>query len=81
MLQNYCDGPYVLACGNGNRTLVTYECGPLVQAYVKHFGVDDKLPDLTLFLECDGCVEVPLEKSYMQAFAEVPKRWRDVLGS
>ena len=70
------DEPYALPRGKKNRTIVSYECGMLVQAYVEHVGVGDKLRDMTLFLEYDGCVEVPLEKTYQQAFDAVPKRWR-----
>ena len=37
------------------------------------------LADMPLFLEPDGCVEVPLETTYLKAFAAVPKRWRGML--
>ena len=73
------DENYTLPRGKKNRTVVSYECGFLVRAYVEHFGVGDKLATLPLFLEAGGCVEVPLETTHKQAFAAVPKRWRDVL--
>jgi hypothetical protein len=60
-------------------TAVSYECDLGVRAYVEHFAVGDALSDMPLFLEPGGCVEVPLEETYQRAFAEVPKRWRDVL--
>jgi hypothetical protein len=74
-----CDEKYMMPRGKKNRTVVSYECGPVIRAYVEHFAVGDKLPDMSLFLELGGCVEVPLETTYRAAFAEVPKRWRDVL--
>jgi Protein of unknown function (DUF4058) len=65
--------------GKKNRLVVSYECGVLVQAYAAYVGVGDRLPVMSLFLETDGCVEIPLEATYGKAFAEVPKRWRDEL--
>lgn len=65
--------------GKKNRLVASYECAALVQAYVAYFGIGDRLGDMPLFLEPGGCVEVPLEATYKQAFAEVPARWRDEL--
>jgi hypothetical protein len=65
--------------GRKNRLAASYECGSLVQAYATSFGVGDRLPDLPLFLEFGGCVEIPLEVTYMLAFEEVPARWRGEL--
>jgi hypothetical protein len=73
------DEKHILPSAKKNRTVVSYECGLVVQAYVQHLSVGDKLPDMPLFLEFGGCVEVPLEQTYRAAFAEVPKRWRDQL--
>jgi Protein of unknown function (DUF4058) len=65
--------------GKKNRRIACYECGVLVQAYLTYFGIGDRLPDMPLFLEAGGCVEIPLEVTYKRAFAEVPARWRDEL--
>jgi hypothetical protein len=65
--------------GKKSRLVASYECGPLVQAYVTHFEIGDRLPNLPLFVEAGGCVEIPLEATYKQAFSEVPPRWRDEL--
>jgi hypothetical protein len=73
------DGGYTLPRSKKNRIVASYECGLLVQAYVTPFGVGDRLPDMPLFLEASGCIEVPLEATYAAAFAEVPARWRDEL--
>lgn len=60
-------------------TLAAYESGLAIRAYVVHFAVGDTLTDMPLFLEPEKAVEVPLEKTYNAAFAEVPRRWRRVL--
>ncbi len=60
-------------------TLVAYESGLTVRAYVVHVAVGDVLTDLPLFLEPQKAVEVPLEATYQAAFAEVPRRWRRIL--
>jgi hypothetical protein len=39
----------------------------------------DVLPAMSLVLEPDGAVDVPLEETYQAAFAAVPRRWRRVL--
>ncbi len=67
---------YQLPRGKKNRLAASYECGSLVQVYLSYFAVGDRLADLPLFLEAGGCVEIPLEATYKQAFAEVPDRWR-----
>jgi hypothetical protein len=60
-------------------TLVAYECGLSLRAYVVSVAVGDVLTDMPLFLEPEKAVEVPLEATYNAAFAEVPRRWRRVL--
>jgi hypothetical protein len=60
-------------------TLVAYESGLTVRAYVVHLAVGDVLTDMPLFLEPQKAVDVPLEATYQAAFAEVPRRWRRVL--
>jgi hypothetical protein len=60
-------------------TLAAYESALTVRAYVRHIAVGDPLPDMPLFLEANGCVQVPLEATYQTAFAAMPRRWRRVL--
>ena len=60
-------------------SLVAYESDEVTRAYVEPFAVGDRLPDMPLFLEPDGCVMVPLEATYTTAFDLQPRRWRDVL--
>jgi len=54
-------------------SLVSYECSEIIEAYVEPFAVGDKLKDMPLFLEPDFYVNVPLEQTYMSAFALMPK--------
>jgi hypothetical protein len=50
-----------------------------VRAYVRNVAVGEPLPEVPLFLEPNGCVQVPLEATYQTAFAAMPRRWRRVL--
>jgi hypothetical protein len=60
-------------------TLAAYECDLITRAYIEPVAVGDVLPDMPLFLEPNGCVNVPLEATYETAFAVMPRRWRDEL--
>ena len=60
-------------------TLAAYETALTVRAYVRPVAVGDALPEMPLFLEPNGCVQVPLEATYQTAFAAMPRRWRRVL--
>ena len=48
-------------------------------AYFQPLAVGERLPNMPLFLTADLYVDVPLEQTYMAAFAGVPRRWRDVI--
>ncbi len=60
-------------------TLAAYEAGNALRTYVVPMAVGDVLSDMPLFLEPGLAVTVPLEATYNAAFAEVPRRWRQVL--
>ncbi len=60
-------------------TAAAYETALTVRAYVCPFAVGDSLPEMPLFLEPNGCVQVPLEATYQAAFTAMPQRWRRVL--
>lgn len=53
---------------------------PIMVALVEPVAVGQKLPEMPLFLEPDRYILTPLEPTYLDAFAAVPKRWRDELG-
>jgi Protein of unknown function (DUF4058) len=60
-------------------TLAAYETALTIRAYVRNVAVGDVLPEMPLFLEPNGCVQVPLEATYHTAFSAMPRRWRQVL--
>ena len=60
-------------------TLAAYETALTVRAFVRPVAVGELLPEMPLFLEPNGCVQVPLEVTYQTAFAAMPRRWRRVL--
>ena len=59
--------------------LASYESALTVRAYVEALAVGDVLTEMPLFLDSPLLVNVPLEATYLAAFAEVPRRWRSVL--
>jgi len=58
-------------------TLVAYSAGEVKQAFIEPIAVGAVLPDMPLFFLPRRYVPVPLEATYRDAFAAVPKRWRD----
>ncbi len=60
-------------------TLVAYESGPTVKAYIEPVAVGDTLPDMPLVLEPGDYVLVPLESTYETAWEKFPRRWREVV--
>lgn len=63
---------------SADRTLAAYSAGLVKTAYVEPVAVGQVLRDMPLFLTPDGIghIEVPLEATYMAAFAGVPQRFR-----
>ncbi len=72
-------GQEYVAPGNQPLTLAAYESGLTVRAFVEPLAVRDTLSDMPLFLEPGAHVLVPLQKTYENAFAALPRRWRVVL--
>jgi len=60
-------------------TLASYSSGLLKRAFIEPISVGAELPDMPLFLEPDRYILTPLELTCADAFAAVPKRWRDEL--
>lgn len=60
-------------------TLAAYTGGPVQESFVEPVSVGQPLPDMPLFLTPDRYVEVPLERTYQEAWEDVPEFWRDVL--
>ena len=57
-------------------TLAAYNSAAIPESYVEPVAVGDRLPKMPLFLAPGKYVNVPLEVSYQEAWAEVPERWR-----
>jgi hypothetical protein len=60
-------------------TLASYEADLGVRCIVEHAAVGDALPDMPLFLQPNGQVPAPLERTYCAAIEAMPRRWRRVL--
>jgi hypothetical protein len=71
---------YVLAADRP-LTTVAYIGGTTVEAFVEHFAVKEPMPEMPLFLTQENYVRVPLEASYMAAWADVPPRYQQLLES
>ncbi len=60
-------------------TLVAYDAGPPMGAYVQRMSFRESLIDMPLFLAPGWYVNVPLEATYQAAWRGVPRRIRDQL--
>lgn len=60
-----------------NRTLASYDAGPIKKAYVEPIAVGDRLRDMPLFLMPGRCVQVPLEKTYQTTWDVFPDELRE----
>jgi hypothetical protein len=64
---------------NEPLTLASYVADRIPEAYIEHVAVGAVLPAMPLFLTAERYVDVPLERTYMAAYADVPAYWRKVL--
>lgn len=60
-------------------SLVAYEAGEQPDAWIQPVAVGEALPDMPLFFDRGRYVNVPLERTYQQAYRGVPEIWRDVI--
>lgn len=60
-------------------TLAAYAAGAIKRSFVEPVAVGDALPELPLFLTPDTYILVPLDATYRDAWAKMPRPWRDVL--
>lgn len=60
-------------------TLAAYSAGRTKRAFIEPVAVGDPLPEMPLFLTPEHHIPVPLGATYETAWADVPKRWQDVL--
>ncbi len=66
---------------NKRLTLASYRAGEQTTAYVQPVAVGEPLPDMPLFLNSEHYVSLPLEKTYQNAWAELPLPYRRKLES
>lgn len=57
-------------------TVVSYAVGADITAYIEPCAVGGSLPQAPLFLTPDAYVALPMERTYQEAFAGVPSRWK-----
>ena len=56
-------------------SLMSYEVAVKTRAYVIPTKVGEILYDMPIFLTPNGCVDVPLERSYLEALSIFPPHW------
>jgi hypothetical protein len=74
----YTDTQFALP-SDRRLTLVSYLSDERKRAFVQPVAVGEPLPDMPLFLSPDRYINVPLERTYTEAWDEVPQRWQRVL--
>jgi hypothetical protein len=72
------DEPYELP-GRTPLTLAAYAAAVPPRAYIDHLAVGDALPSTALFLTGDRYISLPLEATYIAAYASMPAFWQDVI--
>ena len=60
-------------------SVVSYEATHLVSAYVQELSPGDVIQDTPLFMLQDGCVQLPVEATYMAAFDAMAYPFRNTL--
>ena len=68
---------------NGAKALTVgaYRGGAVVEAFAVHFTVGQPIPEMPLFLTNENYIKVPLEETYMAAWEDVPRQYREVLSA
>jgi Protein of unknown function (DUF4058) len=64
---------------NRPLTFASYESEEDLEAFVEPLAVGEALPDIPVFLSEGVHVMLPLESLYQRAWAEVPRRWQEVI--
>lgn len=73
------DGSEYQSPSDKRLTLVAYESGIPLKAYIQPVSVGDMLPDMPLFLDRGRYVNVPLEETYQAAFQGLPRHFKQQL--
>jgi hypothetical protein len=80
IMSAFDDSDYV-APQEKKLTLVSYEAGIPLNAYIQPIAPGDVLGEMPLFLERGQYVNVPLEQTYMTAFESMPLHYRTQLSA
>ena len=73
-----CEGDFALP-KDQRLTCVSYVGYPGAEVYLEPVAVGEKLPEMPVFLSREMYVPVPLEETYMSAWAAVPAIWQESL--
>lgn len=60
-------------------TTVAYASGAKIEVFADHFAVGEPIPQMPLFLTGENYVRVPLDKTYMAAWEDVPPQYQRLL--
>lgn len=60
-------------------SVMAYRSDIVPNAYFSPVAVGEPLPDMPLFYDTDHYVNVPLERTYLEAWERVPDRWTRVI--
>lgn len=59
--------------------VMAYRSDVVPTAYFTPFAIGGPLPEMPLFLDPDRYIDVPLERTYQNAWKSVPARWKRVI--
>lgn len=78
---DYAFGEPHQAPASPRATMASYraDVDRIATAYVQPVDLNSVLPDMPLFLTPDWYINLPLEETYMNAWAEFPDRWKRVV--
>lgn len=76
VLRRMSNDSYSFPAGK-NLTFASYDASGDVSAYVVPAAVGDVCPEMPLFLEAEGCVHIPLEQTYLNAWNAEPKQFHE----
>lgn len=80
IMGDFNDDAYV-APADKRLTLVSYEAGIPLNAYIQPVAPGDLLPSMPLFIERGRYVNVPLEQTYLTAFEGLPEHYQQLLSA
>jgi hypothetical protein len=80
IMDGFNDDGYI-APSDKKLTLVSYEAGIPLNAYIQPVAPGDLLPNMPLFIDRGRYVNVPLEQTYVTAFQSLPDHYQQLLSA